>query len=191
MRWQVHGADARTGNEVVVTIDAPTVDAAEDEARRMGLLVAAVKGAVARSAADRLAEMVGEPRREASSVPSPALLDYRGVPTSARPSAGALRVPQVPVVPNYIGLQLAAIVLFSFALLGYVFAVVQLMIGGAVLMSATRGGNSAGGVIGFLFSLSMALAPAIFAALLHGLAAICVAVRDIARNSFRPVVLPV
>jgi hypothetical protein len=194
MRWNVEGADPATGAERVIQVDADDRDAAERVARERGLLVAAaypstLQPAAAAHGAD-VAVAIAAPRSFPKPVPhagetGATPLEYHGPAAEAAPATGSpadesAPPPPAPAgrrAPRYVGLQVGSSVLMAFALLYYVAA------GLVLLMTATalraRGWEDVAG------PLLLALALGMVGGLLQALSAACLALRDIARNSFR------
>ena len=152
---------------------------AEAEARRRGLLVSAVHPTAVKSAADRLDDMVD------AAIETPATSPASAIPAPppqtigyCTPSASGQRH-----IPEYLSLRVAALALGVFALLGYVLG--GLLLVAAVLslsQAATRPGEAASAA---LLSMLASAKPLVCAAVLHGLSACCLAILDMARNSFR------
>ncbi len=174
MRWNVEGADGRTGEEHVYPIDADSAEQAEQTARNHGVLVSAVHRALVQPQQDELDDLasaamtrtvrIGPPPAPAPSAESP-LIAYHS-PTT--PSAD---------VPDYFGLRIGSSVLMVFAILYYLTAAAALATG--IYIAGRQGPWVA------LTFLLWALVAAMIGGLLQALSAACVALRDMARNSFR------
>ncbi len=171
MRYNVEGADTVSGADRVITVEAEDERAAETLARREGLLVSAVFEAQILSPAEKLDLMVGEAIASPTSLqPTPAApIDYRS--------------PRVAtVVPDYMGLRIASIVLAVFAGLAYLVGGLVVLFSLISMIGAIRAPSLfASGLLGLLMSCW----PLFVGAVAHALSAACVALRDIARNSFR------
>lgn len=196
MRWNVEGADPDTGDERVVQVDAEDRAAAERVAREQGLLVAAAYPSTlagGAAAAAELAAAVVEVRSAPKPVPHAGadgagpVLSYRGKDSAAKPSRSAASTtppaapapvvsPTVRPIPRYVGLQVASSALMVFALLYYAAA--------AAVLAATAITLEAQSWVEVLPALVGALTLAMVGGLLQGASAACLALRDIARNSF-------
>jgi hypothetical protein len=96
----------------------------------------------------------------------------------APPSPEAVAAYAATLPPGYGGLRVAASVLFVFSLISYLSAAILVL---SAIVNAGQIGSSADG-----FNLMIyALAAAVSGAIQHGLSAACLAVRDIAINSFK------
>jgi hypothetical protein len=183
MRWNVEGADARTGAEKIIQVTADTKAEAEAKARKQGLLVSAVHESQVVTPAEALDEMVGNTIRERTRRASTAeaLADVAPAPVEYRSS----RTPNL-IAPNYGGLKFASIAVRIFALLFYLAGILGLLMAllmfGEGISSGRAGFGVAAGVTQFVIS---ALGPLAAGAIMHGLSASCDALRDIARNSYR------
>lgn len=179
--WNVEGADAGTGHDRVVTVEAQTQKDAEQAARKMGMVVSAVHRAVTRTPAEALDEMVGsvintpfQPQADVDTAVSeaPQVVQYR--------SPGAVAGP----APTYTGLKLGASILSVFAILYYVLAVL------AVVLSLIPASNPQGVPTNVMWwsvagGIVAGVTLGMIGAFLHTASAACLALRDIARNSFR------
>jgi hypothetical protein len=175
MRWNVEGADGRTGEEHVYPIDPDTAEDAEQKARDHGVLVSAVHRALVQSTNDQLDELA------AASMSRTARVGPAPVPAPSVESPPiAYRSPDTPgaQVPAYLGLRIGSSVLMIFAVLYYISAAVALTIG--IYVAGQQG------VFVAATFLLWALVAAMIGGLLQALSAACIALRDIARNSFRP-----
>ncbi len=170
MRWNVEGADARTGNERVIQVDAIDRIEAEYKARKQGLLVSAVHESAVKTDAEKLDDLVGEPRNAEPKIdftPPPV------VPYQSRPS-------HTPI-PDYGGLKIARAVLGAFAALYYLLGGLAIL--AAIFMTVTK--ESSMGALGAFTVTIYGVICFMGGGILHGLSAACSALRDIARNSFR------
>lgn len=173
-RFNVEGADSRTGEDRVVQIEAENQRAAEQAARESGLLVSNVFEAVTRTKSEEL-DALAEAARDAkaAAAPSPPVFHYE-----------APRHHGVP--PDYFGLRIGKTVLMVVA--GLYYTIGLLGIGMAILIAfasfnaRTRTPLDAIGVFG---SLLYALISVSVGGLFHALSEGCAALRDIARNSWR------
>jgi hypothetical protein len=166
MRWRVEGADSATGLDTYHDVYADSAKEAERIAHDVhGMLVSSTKP-------------IEDPP---VAMPGP----------SARTVAYASRTAQRSSAPDYLGLRLASSVLAIFAALYYIAAVIILVLGaiagiGSGATSAKYGTASAliPGSVAVMTSIAYAICIAMIGAFLHGASSICMAIRDIARNSF-------
>src|SRR3954454_16409133 len=75
MRWNVEGADAQTGRDRLVTVEADNPGAAEALARAKGMLIAAVHPVKVLSPADKLEQMMAG-TLDASTVTTPGPVEW-------------------------------------------------------------------------------------------------------------------
>ncbi|HEX3357103.1 MAG TPA: hypothetical protein VHS31_09045 [Tepidisphaeraceae bacterium] len=166
MRWRVEGADSTTGLDTYHDVYADNAKEAERIAHDLHkMLVSSIKpiedGPVA--------------------IPGP----------SAQTVAYASRRAQLSTAPNYLGLRLASSVLAIFAALYYIGAAIILVFGAITAIgsgpTSARYGTASGlipGSAALMMSILYAIFTAMIGAFLHGASSICMAIRDIARNSF-------
>lgn len=181
-RWNVEGADARTGHDRVVTVEAHSQKEAEQAARKMGLVVSEVYQAVTKTPAEALDEMVGSaintptataPPHAAAVPEASKVVQYRSPGSEAGP------------VPAYGGLKLGSSLLSVFALLYYVLAAVIIVAGLLSISASAATGWSGEAAVAAIGALAMGLTAAMVGVVLHAVSAACLALRDIARNSFK------
>jgi hypothetical protein len=162
MQWKVEGADAETGADRAIDVEADNEDQATAFARLGGILASSVTRVPGSgNHADHLA-----------------MIATQALPVSyATPR-------RIVTVPDYTGLKLASSMLMILAILAYVLGGLMIVIAVLAIIggAATRSGA---GLIGGLFSFVSSASPIIAGAIMHGMAASCTALRDIARNSFR------
>lgn len=166
MKFRITGADRRTGREVKRDYEANTEEAAIALANMDGLMVADTELVPYDDGDGEVAS--GRVARQP--------VAYRS-PTTHSGS-----------VPTYGGLGIASSVLLVYAILCYVLGGIAFLMGlFTVVMGAAGGTRESGFVvfIGFMSGLGPALVLLFAAAISHGLSAACVALRDIARNSWR------
>jgi hypothetical protein len=163
MKFTVTGADAKTGDDHVLIIDAANLDDAQSKARSMGLLVASI-----------------EPRNPPPTAP----------PTPATPPRDddeAMVKLYLSKPVKYFGLQIAGSVLGVSAILLYVAAFGAFL---AAIHPASSGGTDSinHDALGMVDAQELYIAYALLffsaGAIQHGLSAACLALRDIAINSF-------
>jgi len=221
-RWIIEGADAETGEEQTVTIEAVDRNGAEYRARQMGLLVSGVRQAPQPIAAEapRVPWMPGPgdtqemtlstlaavapsvphsanhsqvsngPVRLHAPIPSraePAPLE--GATTveyaSPRQSGAASLFEERP--PEYKSLRIASMVLLVLAILSYIAGVATVTVNVMALATEMRssGMSTTNAILFCIGQLAAASSLIAVGALLHALSAGCVALGDLARNSFR------
>ena len=166
-KFLIEAADKKTGLEVNLLLDGQNADHVARQAQARGLLVSRI---VPRAAAEAAAAPEIDEVREAV---RDEILNYQ--PTSA-PSRSAVHGPP----PNYRALQAMSFILGIFAMLGYIAA-----IGCFVLGVAGVNISSSSGVGIFFVSIVPAIAFLIMAVLFNCGAELLLAIRDMARNSFR------
>ena len=184
MRWDVVVADARTAEERTLVVEAGSAAEAEARARSAGYLVSsaapAAPGATGAGPADALSQLAAAAQGRPEPVP------YRP-PPGARPAGS-----EAMAVPDYLGLRSAAFALSIFAGLAYVAGGLMVLVAIFTLLTSTGSATSvraranppSPGLIAGLISLLLSLWPLAAGAMLHGFSAACLALRDIARNSF-------
>jgi hypothetical protein len=195
MRWKVEGADAATGNEIRITVEAFTREEAETKARYNGILVASVSPLVPEPA---------PPLAYESKPVQPALVDPMATPDDedlesaelqelaavarsiAPPQPIDYRTPGMnpPAIPEYqdivTGAQWLNVLSMFVAVVGWfciaggcVFFVINVIQDGGIVLSmfsAVTAVGVGGGLI-------------VVAALVRTCSSLAMAVRDIARNS--------
>jgi hypothetical protein len=167
MRFRVSGANRQTGRDAAWVYEAASEAAAVAMANADGVVVAEVTTMPDAAAATRTAP----------ALPAGPTLPYRT--PSTQPAA----------VPSYVGLQIAGGVLGVYAIFCYLLGGLALL-GGLFAASMGFAGAPANQALPRLFfgviaGLAPALALLFAGAVSHGLSAACVALRDIARNSWR------
>jgi hypothetical protein len=174
MKWHVTGADARTGEDRTVLVEAATAADAETVARQAGYLVSHVseapRAAVAPPAADPLAELA------AAASSAPAAFAYL-------PPARAQIPDHAVPVPEYWGLRFGSIAFLVFAGVFYLGGLLGLLAGVAMLVNSLNY-SSGLGVLAALGQFLLSLWPLALGTVFHALSSACIALRDIARNSF-------
>jgi hypothetical protein len=179
MRWTVEGADKSTGKDRVLSIEANTSSEAEAKATRMGLLVSGVYEPTVLTPAEQLEKMVGN-SLSASDMAQPPI-----PPTAPPPAAISYASPGIArSAPDYTGLRIGSGVLMVFAVIYYVGAIFFLLIALAStvgIFSQTPGLAVWSGFSAFI----SAMVAGMIGGILHAISAACVALRDIACNSFR------
>ena len=184
MRWDVSAADAHTGEQRTLVVEAGSAVEAEARARGAGYLVSsatpAAPAATVAGPADALSQLAAAAHARPETVP------YRPPPGARHAGSEAV------VVPDYLGLRFAAFALSIFAGLAYVAG--GLMVLAAIFTLLTSTGSSTSvrvrsnppspGLMAGLISLLLSLWPLAAGAMLHGFSAAFLALRDIARNSF-------
>ena len=178
MKWQVTAADAQTGEDRLFVIDAATAADAEASARAAGYLVSHVVAAPpattprpAAEGADPLAALA------AAAAAAPAPLAYLP-PVKARPSNQ-----EVVAAPEYWGLRFGSTAFLVFTGLFYLAGLLSFL-AGLVNLLASLGDTPGSGVVGALSAFLMSVSPLVLGAVFHALSSACLALRDIARNSF-------
>ena len=184
MRWNVEGADVKTGKNRVVQVYAKDSADAEAKARNLGVLVTAVHESVMKPANESEDETFDVAPPEPASKPAPSL-DYQA-PSPARSPA-----PPPPrndrdearkkraLIPDYAALSNAAFVIGVFSTLYYVLGAVALLMAMITAWSNTPPTRFEGPTLAGYGLISL-----MAAGVLHGMSAGCYALRDIARNSF-------
>ncbi len=167
MRWNIEGADQQTGQDRVIAIDAADQADAERKARARGILVSTIYPTTLKTAIERTEEEIVSPSQTA-------------VPPAAPASTLNYRASSLPrqTVPNYRGLQIGSFVLGVFALLYYICGGIGLVFGILSVQDSSRVRFDAAQA--FLWALLLAMGGGV----LHAMSAACIALRDIARNSF-------
>jgi hypothetical protein len=179
MQWRVEGADSVTGADKAIDIEAFSQSEAEKVARdQFGILV---------SGSTQIDDFIPDSALQSIAAANDTV---RHVP----------RDPQKParkylVIPDYVGLKIAARVLLTFAFLYYALTLIIWTLAVFTALSPPRNSVEQGlptiappippweDAIKFVvFGAVCSMAGALF----HGIAAACVALRDLARNSFRP-----
>jgi hypothetical protein len=174
MRWDVEGADTRTGQDRILTIEAESSARAEAQAREQGLLVSAV-----RQRAIPIDAQNEVPPLEviAAELPRTASVEY------ARPM-------DQTTPPDYRGLRIGATFLRIFAFASYALgaiAIIQLIVSlFQMLLAALQFGGSPfrSDLVETFVQAVISLWPLLIGVLLQSAADACRALRDIARNSF-------
>ena len=161
MRWEVQGADAATGKETTITLEAVTAEEAEKQARYNGMLVSHV--------------------RKAAPKPSPKL-DYAAPTPAPRPGV----VPEYAAIVSGARLTsffarvvaLFGAVAFGVAILAVAIAVYQSLGGNLDTSEKTLAVTITAGCVFY------GLGCFVVAVFLSMHASLALAVRDMARNSF-------
>lgn len=163
MKWAIQCADANTGQEFSLIVDADSEADAEAVARKKGLLVWEIIAA-------------GEPA--AAEKQSPAEAQIR----KADPVDYAIARREVP---EYRGLRWGATALRIVAYLCYLLGTLALVWNVLEIYRYGSGGLGSMGWLSSVFQMVMFLWPLVLGLFFHVLAEACTALRDIARNSFR------
>jgi hypothetical protein len=181
MKWQVIGADAQTGEDRVFLIEANAAGDAEAAVRRAGYLVSQVTPTAQPVAAPHVSDRV-DPLAELAAVaaptpaaPAPTALAYRPA-VSARPS-------DVAAAPEYWGLRFGSTAFLVLAGLCYLSGLVGVLLGLGLLVQSL-GYQSGLGILGSFTQFLLSLWPLAVGTVFHAASSACLAVRDIARNSF-------
>jgi hypothetical protein len=171
MKWQVTAADAQTGEDRTFLIEAATATDAEASARQAGYLVSQVSAArsAAAAALDPLAEL-------AAAATAPTALAYVP-PAKARPAD------LVVAAPEYWGLRFGSIAFLVFAGIFYLAGLLGILAGLGMFVNSL-GYVSGWGVFAALGQFLLSIWPLAIGALFHALSSACLALRDLARNSF-------
>jgi hypothetical protein len=175
MKWHVEGADAHTGQEKSGTIEAPTAADAEQLARDRGVLVSNVQPANEPDALEQLGTAAAR---------QPRSIDYR----SPRASAAAI----TSDIPTYQAILRGDVWLRALAAIIAGFGWVSVGLAGLLLLltlPAAASGASLSGIVAFALSIGPALLAGLLllavSAILRWAASVGLAIRDLARNSFR------
>jgi hypothetical protein len=161
MRFTVEGADLKTGDDRTIIISATDAKDAEDQARKMGLVVS---------------------RIWANETESPA--------SPAPPSeAAAMDMPMMAAAmtlnaPDYPSLKTMSRVFSLMAFVGYLVAILSLAIAAFFIFNTVRTQSDEAKTIAIDSSL-VAIITALGAIIAHGVSAFFSAFRDLVRNSFR------
>ncbi|HEY1629619.1 MAG TPA: hypothetical protein VGF52_07150 [Tepidisphaeraceae bacterium] len=173
MQWIVEGADKSSGEDRVISVDALDKAQAEQVAARQGILVSEVRPPTFSTPAEKLAAMSADAG------------DSQILSTTTLAGAVNYRSPAVAAVviaaPEYAGLKIGSTILMIVAMLYYILTAFILF---ALIITAVRASSMP------IFYLPVV--PGIFAAMvtfamggvLHAASAACLAIRDMARNSF-------
>ena len=167
MKWQVTAADIRTGEDREFVVEAETAADAEASARQAGYLVSHV--AEAQPGADR-----ADPLAELAA--ATAALPYQP-PRASRPAD------LVVAAPEYWGLRFGSVAFLVFAGIFYLAGLFGVLAGLGMLVNSL-GYVSGFGAIAALGQFLLSLWPLAIGSLFHALSSACLALRDIARNSF-------
>ena len=164
MKWAIQCADATTGQEFSLIVDADSQADAEAQARKKGLLVSEIIAAGEPAATDKQSPDNESQIRKVDPV------DYA--------IAGN-------TVPDYRGLRWGATAFRILAYLCYVLGILALLMVIVESYATSAGGFGSLISISYLVQTAVALWPLVVGILFHVLAEACTALRDIARNSFR------
>jgi hypothetical protein len=159
MKWTIECADPHTGKESVITVDADTRAAAENEVRRRGLMIGAVMG--------------GAPAKEKPPPTSPPR-------TAPLQGGGGSSAP-----PKYRALAASARALNVLAYISYPGALFWVMRGMSIAAEraenmVVRAMQQEQSFLCFVYAVSCVVGAIVF----HASSAALLALRDIARNSF-------
>lgn len=177
MKWQVVAADAQTGEESAFVVEAATPAAAEAQARGAGYLVSQVtpasQGAVspAGERPDALAELA------AAAATGPATLPYR-------PPVNAPGTDAAAAAPEYWGLRFGSVAFLVIACLCYLAGAFGVLLGLGALLNSLGQASGPGAMAAF-GSFLLSISPLAAGTMFHAASSACLALRDIARNSFR------
>ena len=161
MKWAIQCADANTGQEFSLIVDASSQSDAEAQARKKGLLVSEIIAAGEPAAADK------RPSEE-TQIRKVDPVDYAIAGSS---------------VPDYRGLRWGATAFRVLAYICYILGI--LAVATIILEMYSLRGVSGLGWLSSLIQTTFALWPLVAGVFFHVLAEACTALRDIARNSFR------
>ena len=186
MKWHVTAADAQTGEDRTILVEAATAADAEVRARHAGYLVSHVAPAPEAVAAvapppaaqaDPLAELAAAVTRPAAAAAAPATALAYQPPVK-------VRSPDVIVAaPEYWGLRFGSTAFLVFAGLFYLAGLLALLAAFASLLSSLAY-TSGWGVVAAFGQLLVSLWPLALGTVFHAASSACLALRDIARNSF-------
>jgi hypothetical protein len=184
MRYTVEGADAQSGRDVVITVEATSPKVVEKIAHEQGILISSIHTSKVQNEVGKIDLAIEEAAEAAenddigftppAAVPAvPSHVPYAGPRTA---SGG---------IPDYTGLRIGATVLFVSALLYYA-AGILLFVGAIVgfLIQVIRAGSGSTAMIGVVPVILLGIGALMCGGLFQALSAACVALRDIARNSF-------
>jgi hypothetical protein len=173
MRWHLEGADVRSGNDSTLEVEAETSAEAEAIARLQGFLVSRVSaisdtnsleyegGATTQDVSEQLADAVVHATK-------PPAVNYAG---------------PIEKVPTYPGLRIGAIVLRVAAVLWYLIGLLTLIQFIYNVLTNFSSGFGSWGLSDAMQAMTTLL-PLMIGVVFHVAAEACVALRDIARNSF-------
>lgn len=184
MKWHVTAADAQTGEDRAFLVEAATAADAEAAARQAGYLVSQVTAAAPSEAppesdrADPLAALAAAATGPAlqRATPPAAPLGYR-LPHNARGADLAV------AAPEYWGLRFGSMAFLVFACLFYLAGALGLLAGLGMLVNGL-GYTSGWGVIAAFGQFLLSVWPLAIGTVFHAASSACLALRDIARNSF-------
>jgi hypothetical protein len=181
VKWQVIGADAQTGEDRVFLIEAAAAGDAEAAVRRAGYLVSQVTPTAQTVAAPRVSDHV-DPLAElaAATAPAPALPPPTALPY--RSPVGTRRS-DVTAVPEYWGLRFGSTAFLVLAGLCYLAGLLGLLLGFGMLVQSLSY-QSGLGVLGSFAQFLLSLWPLAVGTVFHAASSACMALRDVARNSF-------
>jgi hypothetical protein len=174
MRWKVEGADPVTGSDQLLNVEALTAEEAERQARYNGLLVSRVYAASARRA-DTPVLLYATPARAPES-------DDGDAPSDGSAAAALPVVPEYhPITRGARWLTLIARGLFGLSALAAVASACAVTVGVRHVIAKLPSDY----LTAALWLFAAAVAGCVGGVLLRTLAAVALAVRDIARNSYR------
>jgi hypothetical protein len=165
MDWLIEGADAGSGDEVSLRLDADSSDEAEALARQRGILISRVSAA---SSADEEASRDLAHALTLQAAPAP--VSYAG---------------PMQKLPEYTGLRIGAIALRGAAVLWYLIGGLTLIQFAWTLVTTSWSGGWRPWGFGEALQAMNTLLPLTIGIIFHVVAEGCNALRDIARNSFR------
>jgi hypothetical protein len=179
MRWNVEGADSQTGQDRVLAVEALDRADAERKARQHGILVSSIYPTSIRSAVEKIDEAVDAAEDQ---ITAPLHSDV-AAPRQPIPSYFV----QAPArqIPEYRGLQIGSTVLMVFAVMYYLFAACIILVAILAAAGTALTSDTPLAAVGPFLLLVWGLALAMGGGIMHALSAACLALRDIARNSFR------
>ena len=179
MKWYVAAADAQTGEDRAFLIEAATAADAEAAVRGAGYLVSQVTAA---------SQPDGSPPADDRADPLAALAAVATAPPTAaallyRPPPNPRLLDRVMAAPDYWGLRFGSVAFLAFACLFYLAGLLLILLGLGRLL--TRLGDTPGfAVLEAFVQFLLSLWPLATGATFHALSSACIALRDIARNSF-------
>ncbi len=177
MRFTVEGADALTGTERIVQIEASSKAEAETKARQGGILISEIHAAVVQPDAAARIDIVLDERFEhpgddvGFTAPAPTPVAYRTPATTA-----AHRLPE------YLGLKIGSSVLLVFAIIYYIACICLTVIGLLTVATGIEQNAVAVGSVGGFFFVVWGLTAGMAGAMMHAMSAGCVALRDMSRH---------
>jgi hypothetical protein len=171
MEWIVEGADKASGEDRVISVDALSKVQAERVAAQQGLLISDIRPPAVPTPAEKLAMV------------PPGSGDSQILSTTTLAGAVNYQSPLTPALaaPEYAGLKIGSTILIIGAVLYYILAALILV---GSIVSALQTSIAPIQIMQTGTGIVAALTAFMFGGLLHAASAACVALRDIARNSY-------